>query len=178
MTITALPTATIAYAGSPYCATGTANVTQTGQAGGAYSSTAGLTIDPATGAINLATSTAGTYTVTYSFGNGTCTSTTTASVVVNTAPTPSIVGSNPVCQSANGSTETYSTPNVPGNSYNWTVVGGTFTGQGTNQIVVTWTTPGSGSVSVVETGSNGCIGTTTLNITINAAPATSNIYHN
>ncbi len=46
---TALPTATIAYAGSPYCASGIATVTQTGIAGGTYTSTAGLTINAATG---------------------------------------------------------------------------------------------------------------------------------
>lgn len=33
-------------------------------------------------------------------------------------------------------------------SYAWTVVGGTFTGQGTSSITVTWDTPGSGSVRV------------------------------
>ena len=65
VTINALPTATIAYAGSPYCATGTATVTQTGQAGGTYTAPAGVSITAATGAINLATSTPGTYTVTY-----------------------------------------------------------------------------------------------------------------
>jgi hypothetical protein len=42
VTINALPTATIAYGGSPYCATGTATVTQTGTSGGTYSSTTGL----------------------------------------------------------------------------------------------------------------------------------------
>ena len=31
---------------------------------------------------------------------------------------------------------------MPGNTYNWTVVGGIFTGQDTNQIAVTWTTAG------------------------------------
>ena len=67
ITITALPTATISYAGSPYCATGTATVTQTGTAGGTYTSPAGVSINAATGAINLATSTPGTYTITYSF---------------------------------------------------------------------------------------------------------------
>ena len=36
ITINALPTATINYAGSQYCATGTATVTQTGTAGGTY----------------------------------------------------------------------------------------------------------------------------------------------
>src|SRR6185436_4644142 len=58
VTINALPTATISYSGSPFCATGTANVTQTGQGGGTYSSTAGLVINSSTGQINLATSTA------------------------------------------------------------------------------------------------------------------------
>ena len=51
----------------PYCATGTATVTQTGTAGGTYTAPAGVSITAATGAINLATSTPGTYTVTYSF---------------------------------------------------------------------------------------------------------------
>ena len=42
ITVVAYPTATIAYAGSPYCATGTATVTQTGQAGGTYTAPAGV----------------------------------------------------------------------------------------------------------------------------------------
>ena len=67
ITITALPTATISYAGSPYCATGTATVTQTGTAGGTYTAPAGVVINAATGEINLATSTPGTYTITYTF---------------------------------------------------------------------------------------------------------------
>ena len=67
ITITALPVATISYAGSPYCSTGTATVTQTGTAGGTYAAPAGIVINAATGDINLATSTPGTYTITYSF---------------------------------------------------------------------------------------------------------------
>ena len=53
ITITALPAATISYAGVPYCATGTATVTQTGTAGGTYTAPAGVVINAATGAINL-----------------------------------------------------------------------------------------------------------------------------
>ena len=37
----------------PYCATGTATVTQTGTAGGTYTAPAGVVINAATGAINL-----------------------------------------------------------------------------------------------------------------------------
>src|SRR5207344_3188510 len=68
VTINALPVATINYAASPYCATGTATVTQTGQAGGTYSAPAGVVINAATGDIDLVTSTPGTYTITYTFG--------------------------------------------------------------------------------------------------------------
>ncbi len=51
--------ATISYTGGPFCPTGTVNVTRTGTAGGTYSSTAGLSINGSTGAINLAASTRG-----------------------------------------------------------------------------------------------------------------------
>ena len=67
VTINALPTASISYAGSPYCATGTATVTQTGTAGGTYSAAAGLSLNTSTGAIDLGASTPGTYVVTYAF---------------------------------------------------------------------------------------------------------------
>ncbi|PKP44879.1 MAG: hypothetical protein CVT95_10315, partial [Bacteroidetes bacterium HGW-Bacteroidetes-12] len=67
ITVNPLPTATIGYAGSPFCKVGTASVSHTGQLGGTYSSTAGLSLNSSTGEIDLASSTAGTYTVTYSF---------------------------------------------------------------------------------------------------------------
>ena len=97
ITINALPTATITYAGSPYCATGTATVTQTGTAGGTYTAPAGC-FNAATGDINLATSTPGTYTVTYSFNNGTCSNTTTTSITINALPTATIAyAGSPYC---------------------------------------------------------------------------------
>ncbi len=66
ITITAAPSSTISYTGSPYCNNGgTATVTQTGTTGGIFSSTAGLSVNAGSGSITLNTSTAGTYTVTY-----------------------------------------------------------------------------------------------------------------
>ncbi|MFT3705160.1 MAG: gliding motility-associated C-terminal domain-containing protein [Agriterribacter sp.] len=97
VTINALPTASISYAGSPYCATGTATVILTGQSGGTYSSTTGLSINATTGAVNLVSSTAGTYTVTYSFSNGTCSNTTTASITINAQPVIVITNPSAVC---------------------------------------------------------------------------------
>ncbi|MEO5585581.1 MAG: hypothetical protein ABIQ75_09010, partial [Flavobacteriales bacterium] len=65
------PSATISYSGSPFCTSGgTATVTRTGSTGGTYSaSPAGLSINASTGAITLGTSSAGSYTVTYSIGS-------------------------------------------------------------------------------------------------------------
>lgn len=71
-----VPVATISYAAPRYCANGsTATITQTGFTGGTYASTAGLVINSTTGAVNLSTSTPGTYTVTYTFGGGYMTTT-------------------------------------------------------------------------------------------------------
>ena len=69
LTVTTAPVATFSYAGSPYCQTGT-NPTPTfsgGGVAGTFSSTAGLVfVSTATGQVNLASSTPGTYTVTNS----------------------------------------------------------------------------------------------------------------
>ena len=66
---------------SPYCATGTATVTQTGTAGGTYTAPAGVVINAATGDIDLVASTPGTYTITYSFTSGACSNTTTTNIL-------------------------------------------------------------------------------------------------
>ncbi|HEY0110925.1 MAG TPA: hypothetical protein VGB67_14900, partial [Fibrella sp.] len=80
--------ATISYSASPYCAGGAAAaVTRTGAAGGIYSATGGLAINPATGEINLASSTEGTYTVTYTIAAaGGCDQFQTTASVTITAP--------------------------------------------------------------------------------------------
>ena len=98
ITITALPTAIISYAVSPYCATGIANVTQTGTAGGTYSAPAGIVINASTGDIDLATSTPGTYTITYSFTVGACSNTATTSITITALPTATIsYAGSPYC---------------------------------------------------------------------------------
>ena len=107
ITITALPAATINYAGSPFCSSlvGAQSVTQSGTAGGTYSSTAGLTIDAATGAITPGTSTAGTYTVTYTMaaGSGCPAQSATTSVTITTLPAATIsYAGTPFCISVVG----------------------------------------------------------------------------
>jgi hypothetical protein len=103
VTITPAVSATIAYSATPYCTNaGTATVTRTGSTGGTFSSTTGLSIDATTGAINLATSTAGTYVVTYTIAaaNGCAEFKATANVTIQgvlAAPTISSNQSTSVC---------------------------------------------------------------------------------
>lgn len=68
VTVTAQPAATISYTGGPFCTSlaGIVPVNRTGTPGGTYSATpAGLSINPANGAITPSGSAAGTYTVSY-----------------------------------------------------------------------------------------------------------------
>jgi gliding motility-associated-like protein len=53
------------FGGTTFCKSGTAPTATATPTGGTFSSTAGLVIDATTGAVNLASSTNGTYTVTY-----------------------------------------------------------------------------------------------------------------
>jgi gliding motility-associated-like protein len=92
--------ATISYAGSPFCSTATGTVTQTGQGGGTYSAPAGVVINAVTGDMDLTTSTPGTYTITYSFSNGTCSNTATTSVTITLSPMVLITNPPAVCSPA------------------------------------------------------------------------------
>jgi hypothetical protein len=148
-------------------------------------STAGITYTywtDAAGTIPYATPTAATAGTYYIKGTSVagCSAIQPVVVTVNPLPTPVVTGPTPVCQSVNGSTETYSTPNVAGHTYNWVVTGGTIaTGQSTNTITVTWTTAGVGSVSVAETiTAGGCSATDTKTVTVTAKPVTTPITHN
>jgi hypothetical protein len=111
---------------------------------------------------------------------GLCASTFPHTITVNPLPTPLISGPAPVCQTIGTNYSTYSTPNVAGHTYTWTVPGGTIvSGQGTNSISVNWTTVGSGNVSVTETiTSTTCSAGATKPVTINPKPITTPITHN
>ena len=87
---------TISYSGNPYCSSGgNALVTLTGISGGTYGSTAGLTINAATGTVTLGTSTPGTYTVWYFIsGGGGCTGYVTTAITIATPDITEIPTSN------------------------------------------------------------------------------------
>lgn len=125
------------------------------------------------------------------FAGGTLVNNLTLNVTVSTNPTPLIVSDfdsdcvtdpsdrdkpqgrpkppsfdcETVCED---SPVTYTTPNVAGNSYQWTVIGSytSIAGGSTNTATVTWGSPGQAFVIVTETTPAGCTQTDTTCIII------------
>jgi|GEM_PF-1468530 len=133
--------ATFSYANTSYCSNGTDPqvVLGTGASAGTFSaSPSGLSINSVTGTINLAASTAGSYTVTNTVAaaGGCAADVKTFNVSVVAAPTASIAAIPAVCENA-GSVTLSATPaggtfsgnaGVSGNSFDPAVVGaGTYT---------------------------------------------------
>ncbi len=104
-----------------------------------------------------------------------CSVTVSITITVNPTPTPVIAGADVVCA---GDTEAYDVTFTDGNTYLWSVTGGTIeTGQGTNQVAVNWTGPSAGSLTVTETAGS-CYAEVSKDVIINALPATLTIFHN
>ncbi len=91
-------------------------------------------------------------------------------VTVLPLPVPTITGPSDVCY---GSTGNIYTTEAGMSDYTWTIQGGSITsGQGTNEITVTWNTVGTQWVRVTYTGLNGCeaASATQYNVTVNPLP--------
>jgi len=72
---------------------------------------------------------------------------------------PADITINGPITASNGSTQVYSVPFNAGSSYKWIAVNGTVLSNGANMIQVKWGATGAtGSLNVVETGTNGCPG--------------------
>ncbi|OWY24345.1 T9SS C-terminal target domain-containing protein [Sphingobacteriales bacterium UPWRP_1] len=171
VTITALPVAAISYTGTPFCSSAaTGAVTLTGETGGTYSSTAGLTINSSTGAITPSSSTPGTYTVTYTIAaaGGCAAVTATASVTVNPVLAVAITGIFSPC---NGTTLTMTAVSPGATSYAWSGPGG-YMASGATISRPSATVAMSGVYTVVVTGANGCTASTSQNISIIAPTIT------
>ena len=169
---TAVSGSTISYSGSPYCSNaGTATVSFSGTSGGTYSSTAGLFVNASTGAVTLGTSTAGTYTVTYTEPGG-CTATTSITVTAPPAATISYAGT-PFCISL-GSGQPVTQTGTTGGTYSST--SGLTIHASTGAITPATSTAGTYTVTYTIAASGGCsIFTTTTSVTISAVPNISQI---
>ena len=171
--VNAATTATFAYGGGTYCQGGAATPTPTvsGTAGGAFSSTNGLALNAATGAIDLGQSQPGTYTVTYSVP-GSCPSTGTATLAVTAPASASFAYAAPsFCA---GAQATAPVALASGSS------AGTFTAApaglslsaGTGTVDLAQSQPGTYTITNAVAAANGCAATTgTTVLIVNAAPA-------
>ena len=171
VTITPATSAAFNYGSGTFCVSGSnPTATVTGTAGGTFSTTAGLTIDAATGAITLSGSTPGTYVVTYSVA-GSCPSSSTQSVTITNAPAATF---------SYGPTPTFcvSGATAPAPSFGTGASGGVFSSTAgltidaaTGVITLSSSTPGTYTVTNSIVASGGCAATSaTTQVTITAAP--------
>ena len=174
VTITAAPSATINYVGSPFCATvGNVNVTLTGSSGGTYSSTVGLSINPATGAINTSTSTPGVYTITYTIAaSAPCGQVvTTTNITITAAPSATInYSGSPFCN--NTASANVTLVGTTGGTFSSTA--GLIINSTTGVINPVLSTPGIYTITYTIAASGGCnaLAATTM-ITITNNPSAS-----
>jgi hypothetical protein len=174
VTITASPSATISYAGAPFCSILGAGqaVTMSGTAGGMYSSTPGLSIDTATGAINPSTSTAGSYTVTYTMVAGGCgVQPATTQVAVTTLPSATIsYAGSPFCSSLPG-VQAVTQTGTAGGTYSSTA--GLTINAATGAITPSNSTADTYIVTYTMAAAGGCAAqTATTSVTINPSLST------
>jgi gliding motility-associated-like protein len=160
VTITSSATANFSYAG-PYCSDGTDPLPTiaAGSSSGTFTSTAGLSINSATGLVDLSASTAGTYTVTNTIAaTSSCpAATATASITINAVPTPVITGNSSIC---NGSNSILTA--TGGTGFTWN------TGATTASITVT---PAVTTTYTVTASNSGCTATATFTVTVTTPAA-------
>lgn len=165
VSVVAVENASFTYPSASYCQDATnPTPTITGVAGGTFSSAAGLAITPGSGAINLASSTPGTYTVTYTT-SGTCPGTATFGITITAVDDPTFsYSTGTYCL-----TGTNPTPVITGTT------GGIFTQTGglvfaAADGTIDLTASGIGTYTVIYTTAGTCPATSSVSINITSSP--------
>jgi hypothetical protein len=119
--------------------------------------------------VTWGTTASGTVTVEETNASG-CTDKNSKTVILNPLPLPAIIGELETCATRE---RDYVTPNVAGNTYIWTVTGGTIISGATSNICkIQWGTGVAGTITLEETITlTGCKKTVTENVIIRALPA-------
>ncbi|WP_343635382.1 T9SS type A sorting domain-containing protein [Fluviicola sp.] len=173
--ISGAPDATFTYPQTSYCTNGTnpGPVYGAGASAGSFSSTAGLVINASTGVINLASSNAGTYTVTNSIAaNGSCPADAqTFSVTIAATPTAAVSGGGTQCGTGSFPVNVALTGAGPWDiTYSDGTTPTTVTGVTASPYVITATANGTYTVSNVTMGGCSAAGTGTASVVFNTNP--------
>ena len=173
ITITALPVATFNYDALAYCKTGTDPVLSYtgGGIAGAFSSTAGLSLNLSTGAISLSASTPGNYSITNTIAasSGCPNVTASVSIIVTAPPIASFsYTATPYCQNATNPSPVYSGGGVSGIFSSTT---GLNINTATGLVNLAGSTPGAYIITNTIAAANGCgVVTATSPVTITVLP--------
>ncbi|MFM7217497.1 MAG: beta strand repeat-containing protein, partial [Bacteroidota bacterium] len=171
LTVNPAPSASISYAGSPYCSSvASATCTLVGTTGGVFSvAPAGITINSSSGSFSPASSIPGTYTVTYSITASGCNFSTSTSVVVKAVPQTGCTAAGIINCSNSSSVLSAGATASTGNTitgYSWSPGGAT-----TATISVTNGSP----YTVTVTQSNGCAATCSISAVVDTCKPTVSI---
>lgn len=168
---------TFSYAQTAYCLNGTDPTPTIGLPGGTFtSSPAGLSINASTGEITLASSTPGTYAVTYTSPGIGCQTQSTETVTISGTPTATISGDSTICA---GQTATISVALTGASPWDITYNDGTAnqTVTGIASSPYTFNTGQAGTYTLVSVQNAACAGTVSgsATIAVNQPVATSNL---
>ncbi|MDX9812234.1 MAG: PKD-like domain-containing protein, partial [Bacteroidales bacterium] len=181
VTITAIPSATISYLGTPYCSDeGIISVTIIGTPGGVYSSSpSGLSINSSTGEINTGTSTPGNYQVFYDIaaGGGCAPFSTSTTLTISQLPVATFTYPEPAyCQNSTDPLPVFSGGGVAG-TFSSLPAGLVFLSTSTGEVDLSASAPGTYNITNTIPASGGCpLVTYTDEITITALPTASISY--
>jgi gliding motility-associated-like protein len=171
ITVNPMDNASFTYGSSTYCQSGTnPSATITGLAGGTFSSSpGGLVMNTSTGLITLASSTLGSYTVTYTT-NGACPNTSTVPINITSAPSATFSYAGPFCKNGTNPSPTFPAGSSAG-TFTSSPAGLVFVNANTGQINLTTSNAGTYTVTNSIAASGGCAAASaTFSVTINPAP--------
>ncbi len=176
ITLTAQASAAFAYANATLCRSATQAVLPgiTGTRGGVFSvvPATGLSLTTTTGAIVPATSTAGSYVVTYTVGTAPCDATQSQTITITDAPTAgfSYAPVGPVCAGSADTLTAVFVANASAGTFGATPAGLTLTA-GTGRIVLATSQPGTYTITNTIAANGACAAASaTTTLTVLAAP--------
>ena len=164
ITILAEEDATFSYASSNYCPTDANPTPTTALSGGTFASTAGLVfVNTTTGEIDLANSTPGSYTITYTTAGPNCPNSSTASITITASDDPTFsYAANSFCQG--GTNPSPSSITTAGGTFS-APAGIVFVSTATGEINLAASTPG-GPYAITYTTNGVCQASSNFAITI------------